>query len=109
MKERFQKAVDEVLADFDFNKVYKTMVTLNWTWYDPESDVPLVPSLERVKARGKELLQEAAEKAAETKSEFIIGTGGFRAEAKYYRKTENEKSFLWVRLAFILEEWDNCE
>lgn len=109
MKKRFQKEVDQVLEYFDFSKVYTAMVKLDWKWYSPSSNVPLVPSLENIKARAKELLQEAAESAAMSKGEYVTGTGGFRAEAKYYPKTEDKKSFLWVRLAFVLEDWDNCK
>lgn len=110
MKKRFQKVVDEVLEDFDFVKVHETMVKLDWKWYHPGEEGTRVPSLDNVKATGKKLLQETAEKAAELKSEWVIGCGGFRAEAKYYKQDENyrEKSELWVRLAFVLEEWDNC-
>ena len=109
MKTRFQKEVDEAIEHFDFSKVYIAMVKLDWKWVSPSSDVPLVPSLENIKARAKELLQEAAESAVLTKSEYVIATGGFRAEAKYYPKEGIKKSFLWVRLAFVLEDWDNCE
>lgn len=111
MKKRFQKCVDELLEDFDFVKVHETMVKLDWRWYRPGEEGTRVPSLDEVKASGKKLLQETAESAAMSKGEYVIGTGGFRAEAKYYKKKEGlrEKSFLWVRLAFILEEWDNCE
>jgi len=111
MKERFQKVVDGILNDFDFVKVHETMVKLDWQWYHSGEEVTRVPSLDIVKVKGKELLQEAADKAAGLKSEWIISSGGFRAEAKYYKKDEDyrKKSELWVRLAFVLEEWDNCE
>lgn len=108
MKKRFQKEVDEALEHFDFQKVHMTMQTLNWKWYHFDGD-SRVPSLEEIKKRAKELLQEAAESAVMSKGEYVIGTGGFRAEAKYCPKEEGKKSFLWVRLAFILEDWDNCE
>ena len=108
MKKRFQKEIDEVIKEFNFEKVHKTMQVLDWQWYHPGEDGTKVPTLDEIKKRGKELLQEAAESAAMSKGEYVIGTGGFRAEAQYYPKKEDEKSFLWIRLAFILEDWDNC-
>ena len=108
MKKRFQKEIDDALALFDFEKVHRTMQVLNWQWYHSGEDGTKVPSIDEIKKRGKELLQEAAESALLTKDEYVIGTGGFRAEAKYYPKHGIKKSFLWVRLAFILEDWDNC-
>ena len=109
MKKRFQKEIDEVIKEFNFEKVHKTMQVLDWKWYHPGEDGTKVPTFNEIKTRAKTLLQEAAESAVLTKDEYVIGTGGFRAEAKYYPKQEGKKSFLWVRLAFILEDWDNCE
>lgn len=109
MKNRFQKEVNDALEYFDFEKVHKTMQALNWQWHHPGEDGNKVPTIHEIKTRAKTLIQEAAESAVLTKGEYVIGTGGFRAEAKYYPKKENEKSFLWVRLAFVLEDWDNCE
>ena len=109
MKKRFQKEIDEVLKEFNYEKVHKTMQVLDWKWYHPGEDGTKVPSIDEIKYRAKTLLQEAAESAVLTKGEYVIGTGGFRAEAKYYPKEGIKKSFLWVRLAFVLEDWDNCE
>lgn len=117
MKKRFQKEIDAVLKEFDFDRVHKAMTILDWKWSVPGSattwagsDVQ-VPSLEYIKDRAKEILQNAAEEAVFSKEEYYVSTGGFRAEAKYYKKDPKyrEKSFLWVRLAFELEEWGNNE
>ena len=45
-----------------------------------------------------------AKEALESKSEYITGTGGFRYEAKLY-----EDGYLWLRMAFEIADWDNCE
>lgn len=108
MKKRFQKEVNDALEHFDFEKVHKTMQALNWQWYHPGENGTKVPTIDEIKTRAKILIQEAAESAVLTKDEYVIGTGGFRAEAKYYPKDATKKSFLWVRLAFVLEDWDNC-
>lgn len=108
MKKRFQKEVDDALEHFNFEKVHKTMQLLDWKWCHPGENGARVPSLDEIKKRAKEILQEAAESAAMSKGEYLVGTGGFRAEAQYYPKETDKKSFLWVRLAFVLEDWDNC-
>jgi hypothetical protein len=109
MKERFQKEVDTLMNEFDFGGVHYAMNALNWKWVHIDEAIPKVPSLDEIKKRGKELIQEAAEKAVLTKDEYVVSTGGFRAEAIYYPKEGIKKSFLWVRLAFVLQDWDNCE
>jgi len=109
MKERFQKEIDTLMNEFDFGGVNYAMNALNWNWVNENEAIPRVPTLDEIKKRAKEILQEAAEKAVLTKDEFVISTGGFRAEAKYYPKEGIKKSFLWVRLAFVLQDWDNCE
>jgi len=109
MKKRFQKEVDTLLNEFDFGGVHYAMNALNWNWVNENEAIPRVPTLDEIKLRAKTLIQEAAESAVLTKSEYVIGTGGFRAEAKYYPKEGIKKSFLWVRLAFVLQDWDNCE
>lgn len=109
MKKRFQKDIDKLLEEFDFERVHKSMQTLNWQWYHPGENDTKVPSLEEIKKRAKQVIQEAAENAVLTKNEYVISTGGFYGEAKYYPKEGIKKSFLWVRLAFVLEAWDNCE
>lgn len=107
MKKRFQKGIDEVLKEFDFERVHKVMTLLEWKWCVPGRVTTEIPTLEYIKDRAKEILQHAAEEAVSSKDEYYISTGGFRAEAKYYKKDPKyrEKSFLWVRLAFEIEEW----
>jgi hypothetical protein len=56
----------------------------------------------RKQARG--YLIRVATEALERKTEYITGTGGFRYEAKLY-----EDGYLWLRMAFEIESWDNAE
>ena len=76
-----KKLIKEVLSSFDFEKVHKTMVFLDWTWYFQE-----VPDLLKLKCTAQELLEEVCERCLESKKTnrdipYIIMTGGFRVEA----------------------------
>jgi hypothetical protein len=53
---------------------------------------------------------EVAKEALQRDEEFIMGTGGFRYEAKVYNgDAEGTDGYLWLRMAFEIESWDNCE
>jgi hypothetical protein len=78
------------------------MVHLNWLYSD-NKDVPTVDYL-RKQARG--YLIRVATEALERKTTYITSTGGFRYEAKVYTR---EDWILWLRMAFEIESWDNCE
>ena len=103
MKKKYVKAVMGIHDNFNYSRVHEVMTLLDWKWINDIATFD-VPTLESVKERGLDLLLEAAEKAIENKSTWIVSTGGFRAEAKLYKD-----DFLWARLSFVLEEWDNSE
>lgn len=78
----FGSKIDKVIERFDFEKVHKTMVALNWTWRDEG-----VPTIKSMKETARKLLQNAAI------NEFgNIFTGGFYA--KRYEDGELELSFI---------------
>lgn len=95
--------IEDILDEFDFDVVKKTMDFLDWTWFDADEGVPRIGEL-RKKAR--RLLSEVAVKvllSAEIVTDHHIATGGFRAAAyKYDDKVQ-------FRLSFELAEWDNFE
>lgn len=61
--------MEEVLGNFNFERVILVMQALDWEWHNVG-----VPSLGDVKKEGRRLLRDAIERKA------IISTGGFRAE-----------------------------
>lgn len=68
-----QELIDEILDQFDFQKVKEVMDALNWTWaIGTESHVPDIPEL-RKKAR--EMLWDSIRS-----KDRMIKTGGFVAE-----------------------------
>lgn len=93
LTEREQEAIDNIMDYFEFDKVLKTMIALNWKWVkeDHKSLVELeIPSIERIRREARRLLTNAIE----TKNS--IGTGGF--EAEYYNGG--------LSLKFVVEQWD---
>jgi hypothetical protein len=48
--------------------------------------------------------------ALQRKTTYITSTGGFRYEAKIYNgDAEGTDGYLWLRMAFEIERWDNAE
>lgn len=80
-------AINDIMNNFDFSQVWRTMSALDWGWGSP----PKVPSVEDIRATARELLTRVT--SGETVS---LSTGGFGA---YY---EHES----LILRFVLEEWD---
>jgi hypothetical protein len=92
----------DCLDEFDFERVHKVMTFLDWAWAD--GGVPDVLALRR---NCRTYLQEVVRGALERKDEggeFIMASGGFRYEAKLY-----PDDFLWLRMSFTIEDWDNAE
>ena len=97
------KDIEDIIDEFDFERVKKVMDFLEWEWCDAEIAIPHIGEL-RKKARL--LLSEVSVKVLKNKeieAESNIRTGGFQATAY---KWENE---VRMRLAFILTDWDNYE
>ena len=68
-----QELIDEILDQFDFQKVKEVMDALNWTWaIGTESHVPDIPELRK---QAREMLWDAIRS-----KHRMIKTGGFVAE-----------------------------
>lgn len=46
--------IDEILDEFDFERVQRTMKALDWTWYGSDG----VPTIGEIRRRARELLRE---------------------------------------------------
>jgi hypothetical protein len=97
--------VDDILSEFDFEKVHDTMVALDWKWY---STHPSVPSIRDLKDTARQLLISVynlrKDEYKETHSEVPVtcGTGGFRATA-----LSNDDGVVdFLKLEFIVTEWE---
>lgn len=91
-----QLHIDDMLANFDFNKVEAAMRALNWKWCIDESTLKFdVPSVEEMKAFVVELVKDLNELHPEQESDAWIGSGGFTV----IRYTDGS-----YKLLFVVEE-----
>lgn len=67
--------IDEILDEFDFEKVHRVMVALDWQWYGIDG----VPSIGDLRRQARSLLQ----KVVDSKDTLSVGTGGFTAYTHY--------------------------
>jgi hypothetical protein len=67
--------IDEILDEFNFERVHKVMVALDWTWSGTDG-VPTIPDLRRM---ARSLLKQVVE----SKGIHSVGSGGFTAYMHY--------------------------
>jgi hypothetical protein len=89
-----QDSIDHIMDHFDFERVHKAMVALNWKWGCMDSESLQVPEVADLKQCARRLLREAI---LRPEPDWGSGIGGF-----HVRKFEGEE----LKLAFVLEEWD---
>lgn len=88
--EKQQEAIDEIMDNFDFDKVFRVMKFLEWGWMDYG-----VPSVSDLRGTARVLLKECI------KSKSDVSTGGLCA---YYYEFDGIGVIL--KLKFVVEEWD---
>jgi hypothetical protein len=97
--------VDDILTEFDFEKVHDTMVALDWKW---ASTHPSVPSIRDLKDTARQLLISVynlrKDKYNDTHPEVPVqvATGGFRAIAL----SNDDKVVDFLKLEFVVTEWE---
>jgi hypothetical protein len=100
--------IEKVMENFDFKKVHRTMVALNWKWLiDHELEIP---SERVVRSNARRHLVEVVKYAKSIKDEvyhhdipITHGSGGFKALA-FLSKDKSRVEVL--QLYFIVTEWD---
>ena len=97
--------VDDILSEFDFEKVHDTMVALDWKW---TSTHPSVPSISELKNTARYLLIKVynlrTNEYNDTHPEVPVqvATGGFRAIA-----LSNDDGVVdFLKLEFVITEWE---
>jgi hypothetical protein len=97
--------IDDIMDNFDFNRVQTTMDALDWQWAGEE-----VPSIDRLRETAVYLLKGASKlRLGEYLDSYweegiINGTGGFQATAYC---DEAKIKIIALDLKFILTEWDS--
>jgi hypothetical protein len=89
----WQEQIDEIMDNFNFERVHTCMKAVNWTWWNGgEDDESGVPSVAKLRKRSREHLWSVAN---HRNKERIISSGGLEAQ-----KYENGS----LSLRFVLEE-----
>lgn len=89
--------IEDIMRDFNFDKVQRVMKLLHWKWALTKFGVP---TIEELKGEARRLLVEAAVE------ETQVATGGFRA---VYEKSGPSDPDPFISLEFILEECEGFE
>lgn len=98
-------AVEEVIENFDFEKVHEVMKMLNWKWDgDNPGELPTIPTVEKMKEVVKDLFRSMEDQIAKgvaksgtwTDCTSTGAAGGFRA-------TIDDDVYT---LEFVLEEYE---
>jgi len=79
--------IEDIMDEFDFDKVHKVMDSLDWTWVGVEAG-DNIPSRAELRRSARRLLQQSVQ----TKSS--IGSGGFHIEFD----SGEENGMPWVNL-----------
>lgn len=93
-----EELIENILENFDFEKVKKVMDFLGWTYYDSEE----TPSTYRLIKSAKRLLEDTYERALNNKTLYSTSCGGFKVMAHY---CEEKEEIFSLSLEFILESW----
>ena len=88
--------IDDIIYNFDFERVHKIMKILKWRWVVRGELV--IPSVQQLVKQARDLLFRAA------KETTTVELGGFRATVKYKSSKED---VLCLRLEFILTRYYN--
>lgn len=92
---KYQYLIDEIMEQFDFNKVHEVMTFLDWKWVTKRGHV--IPTLDEIRAEANRLLGQAV------MEQTTIATGGFKAQ--FVDSPDGEEPFLG--LEFIVEDTAN--
>jgi hypothetical protein len=101
--------IEDILDEFDFEKVSKVMEALEWKWCDAADGIPRIGEL-RKKARY--LLKEVYQKAfaADLGVDYVLATGGFKARAVKGMMPDDDFNWkIYLELTFEVASWDNYD
>jgi hypothetical protein len=90
MKKWQERAIKEIMDEFDFAQVHKAMVALDWVW--GTTDTAHIPSIKELRIEAKRQLTELCENG-----HSAIDCAGFYST--YDKKNKH------LKLSFIIESW----
>ena len=95
--------INEILDEFDFERVNEVMKSIYWQWVMPDGGYR-TPSIPELRKHARKLLEETISGLiSSNESDYCVECGGFRAEADKY---ENNPK-IYIKLSFVLTSWEN--
>lgn len=89
----WQSRIDEVMDNFDFDRVHEVMTAIDWQWQDKG-----VPEKSELRATARKLMNDVIKMVGEGgEVEYLYGSGGFEATAY---------STGYLNLRFVVADWD---
>lgn len=55
----YEKQIQDILENFDFENVHETMIKLNWTWVTSDLKHEYIPEIKELKEHAKKRLEKA--------------------------------------------------
>ena len=95
-----QELIENLLENFNFDKVLTAMTALDWKWVNLHGQSGhSVPTIDRMQRQCRNLLYKSI-------VDTSVGSGGF--EAKYYAPDDNEIEEEVFALSFVLTQSYTC-
>ena len=87
--------IEDILDDFDFDRVQKVMEALQWTWHDTYPEIPRISQMRKL---ARSLMKLCIEH-----EEYTTTTGGFWVQKRTFEGCP------YYRIMFVVSEWDNYD
>ena len=97
---RLQNCIEKIIREVDWNKIHKTMVCVDWTW----ATCGGTPTVDELKQRAREQLEEVAIQALYNKENYTISCGGIETTARFWEDDDDESGWT-LEFKFILDSW----
>lgn len=99
--------IDEVMENFDFDSVKKTMDALDWEWSMEDEEELRIPTKEEIIAHARMRLKEVTymynREDKETSRRRVVETGGVRAVYQVYEDVDEGPDDAITRTGLTLE------
>lgn len=94
--------VEQVMSNFDFDRVKKVMDFLKWEWASQDGEFKIPSTYELIEFAKRELWN-VLERSYETKIDMQTMCGGFKVKVEWY---DDE---CYLTLSFVLTQWSENE
>lgn len=96
----FENKLEEIIDNFDFDRVHKVMEFLNWNWVSCDG----VPTIGKLVTTVQKEFRRAFEEVLQSKEGLKMSTGGFQWYIGYHPEHKEIKNKLELELKFILAQ-----